>query len=644
MASAQSVRLLSSSTPPPPPPSLDAPPLSRVEESSARAFQRDLFLYWSYVRANQPLNLTMKGELYKRDLVGINDSLLVRETIGAGVTESSFPRLVFLRDMLGALGLLQRGETSGEVTAAADAAFFQLEPAERLKRCFEVYATGAWINELAWYPSVYRDAQSAAPLPAPALVGDARRAVFLHLKAVADWAGIAALLKRIQHLDYEFLFKRQAQQRASPYYYGPPPHPYTANGNPLRWQFNGVANESDGWERVEGGFIRNIVTWPLFWMGLTDLAYAESGGKAAGAGGSQPRPDATAAPVACRLTPVGAWLLGAGPAPDIPVEGGQVILQPNFQITAFDPISDAVLMTLGLFAERLSVDRTAEFRLTRASVYAGQKQNWHVARVKAYLQEQTGAPVPANVDRTLDEWQAQHERITIHPHISLIHAAAPADLDTVMGDPQLARRIAARPGPTVAWLVDQGSMDGMVETLLARERLPLVTRRSPGQAGEGDRLPPGSVVAGEDGRLRFTVPAADLYLHGHLARFADPDGEGYRLTPASVGRAARSGLGAPEVLAALQQVLRDPLPQALDLRIRAWSGHYGEAALQQVTLLQVQDAATLKELLADPDLGPLLKPFKPTASHPLALVTAEDLQRVRGLLTERGVDLNGRLR
>ena len=55
------------------------------------------------------------------------------------------------------------------------------------------------------------------------------------------------------------------------------------------------------------------------------------------------------------------------------------------------------------------------------------------------------------------------------------------------------------------------------------------------------------VEASETGRVRLLAARPSLYLHGHLAAFADPAGDGgYQISAESVARAARAGLTAPD--------------------------------------------------------------------------------------------------
>jgi hypothetical protein len=85
------------------------------------------------------------------------------------------------------------------------------------------------------------------------------------------------------------------------------------------------------------------------------------------------------------------------------------------------------------------------------------------------------------------------------------------------------------------------------------------------------------------------------------------------------------------------------VPAALTRRIRAWAKHYGAAALEPVTLLQLRDQATLTELLADPELAALLQPFRPNPSKALARLKPADVEKLRALLADRGLDLDDKL-
>ncbi len=590
--------------------------ISSIQESSARTFQRDLYIYWSFVRDRTP-NLTLKGEIDKRTLREINAALLVRSDLDKAGGENDQPRLRFLRGILSQMKLIARKD-GRSLAAEAAPRFFTLLPVERVRLTFETWRDSGAFNELIMLPAEVRPKViQDVFFPAPAPVISARQFVLQRVEklAVNGWVARKGLVEAVRDMDYEFLFARHARPR---YYYGLV-NTYAFGNNPLGLEFPGVIDEESGWENVEANLIQDIIHGPLFWMGLVDLGWE----------GPQ-----TGSPSGFRLTPLGLWLFKLGPQPQIPAEGGQVIVQPNLHIIALDPIQEATLINLDHFAERLTAERAVEYQLTRKSVYHGQQSGWEVPRIKDFLAGQTGMELPANVARTLDEWQAQYERILIRPHLALAHGS-PMIIDSLAGDPQTGAAITSHPLPELALLKNKQVIPKMVKALHARDILPLVISRP--------AVEPGSVTASAGGEIRLILRAPSLYLHGHLAPFADPAGEGYRITAASVERAASAGLTALDIIARLQAIHSGPLPELLMRRIRAWSRHYGTAALEELVLFQVKDNETLSELLDDPEVGPLLEPFTPSESKALARVRSTDLAKLRGLLAERGIELNRHL-
>jgi hypothetical protein len=602
--------------PPPLPEREEVPPrVKTTREGSARTFQRELYLYWGFIRDHTPF-LTAKDELSKKALREVNALLLTRHELQSGESENDHPRLRFLRQLLIALELCILSE-GRNLSVSDKPEFFALSPAERVKKTYESWLQGNCFNELLLLPKEHLPrSTSVALFPPHSDVASGRKMVIEQIRKLSPkgWLSFDRLVEQVRMMDYEFLFKRPPP---NPYYYSL--HPYDLSYNPMNLSFQGIFREEDGWEKIEANFIRGIVSGPLHWMGLADLGWEK--------GESEPA-------TAFRLTALGLWLLKLGPPPEIPSEGGRVIVQPNLHIIALDPIQEATLVILDCFAERLSAERAVEYRLTRASVYAGQQADWDVKRIKEFLQQHTGAELPANVARTLDEWQTQHERIVIRPHVPLAHGS-PKVLNVLENDRRTAQHLTSRPLPEVALLKTPQSMSKTVELLRSQEILPLITRR--------ETVQPNSVTVTAQGEMHFTVPTPSLYLHGHLAAFADPLGKGYRITPTSVARAARAGIAAPQIIERLQIVHSGALPEELMRRIRAWAKHFGDAALEEITLMQVRDEQVLEELFSDPDVGPLLQRFNPRQSKALARVRTADLEKLRTLLSERGIETTNKL-
>jgi hypothetical protein len=283
---------------------------------------------------------------------------------------------------------------------------------------------------------------------------------------------------------------------------------------------------------------------------------------------------------------------------------------------------------LDRFAERLSAERAVEYRLTRASVYTGQLTGWDAARIKSTLEQYSGAELPANVARTLEEWQTQHERIVIHPKVTLMHGDAKL-IEQL--EKEMKGAITMRPMPDVALVKNHQFIPKIADRLRTWETWPVINLKPVAQSN--------SVQVTESGEVRFINRLPSLYLHGHLAAFAEQDQDAYRITPASVQRAVRNGMTAPEILRRLETVNLGGVPEKLARSIRAWAKHYGSASLTPVVLLQMNDESALKELLADVEVGKLMKRFSSNQGGAYATVLPENVAKLRKLLIERGVDL-----
>jgi len=329
---------------------------------------------------------------------------------------------------------------------------------------------------------------------------------------------------------------------------------------------------------------------------------------------------AGAFPTFYRLTPTGAWLLGLGEQVTAANEGGRVIVQPNFQIVALEPIEDELLMTLDEFAEFEGGDQALTYRLTRESVYCGQCARWDAARIAAYLAQAVGAPLPQNVKRTLEELDALCRRITFHRNVALLQADAPETLDALLAEPALA--VALPAGPVqVVW-----------DMLQNAGRLPNFT---PG-TDAGDAA--ASLIADEEGRIELAARAPNIYAYGAVAAFVEwDDARHARITPGSVRAAVKAGVAVPDILQRLKSVQRGDLPPGLATRIKAWGKYYGDAR-GAISLIEFRVDAARAELLADPVQRPYLTRFN-AGGRPLAAVRAGDIERVCALLAERGIEV-----
>src|SRR5205085_10620243 len=143
---------------PAPPPTAQGLKVEHEHPGSARTFQRDLYLYWSFVRET-PFRLTLKGQPPKPVLKTLAGKLLDRVETDRSPDETGQPRLRFVRLLLQQLGLLSvSSERDLRVTGRAD--FFSLAPLERVQHSFETWRAGGSYIEFGLLPPSVRPADS----------------------------------------------------------------------------------------------------------------------------------------------------------------------------------------------------------------------------------------------------------------------------------------------------------------------------------------------------------------------------------------------------------------------------------------------------------------------------------------------------
>jgi hypothetical protein len=613
-----------------PPPSqreLGEPEIQHILNGSARICQRDLYLIWSIGR-EMPLQLTNNQLLRSADLKRIAPQLLMPEKLATGKKEGDYRRIFFLRRLLTALGLFRAGQPPAGQTleAVPDPSLLSLEPTDRVRASFQTWRDGAWWNEL-WTTAPTRAGQGTADF-APKEVVRARGKILdtliLLAKSGREWIGLEEISDYLHDHDYEFLIDRTTaeHQYTYSYYNRTPASPYAYNTLNWTWE-KYLRDEEAGWEGVEAVFIRAVLTEGLYWLGLLDLGYLRP---VTPAGGSAP--DGL---LAVRLTDMGHWLLLGDKVPEIPAESGRVILQPNFHIFAFDPISDSVLAKLDSFAVRLRAERAVEYEITRESVYRAQQAGHRAGDLIAWLTKITAAPVPQNVGRTMQEWQEAFEQLVIRPRVGWVQAASPEAIDALLALPGLQTVILKRVTPT-SLLIRADKADDIELALLIAGELP-------GRASRPEDARRASITIASDGAIAFAHAVPSLYVYGYLHPFVDETAAGWRITGDSVARARAANLDALAIIRELETLALGGVPPLLQRRIKAWCKHFGDASLSRVTLLRFRDQPTTDELLADPELQPYLQPFHPEAKLGLVAVIAENIETVRTLLAERGVEL-----
>ena len=595
-------------------------PLTSPKEigEGLRALQRTLYLYWSHVAAlREGLPLVNSGLLSRSALRQVVELWGPEGQIEQIRTEQDVPCLLFIRLLLMQLGLLQ--ERQGAVHAAAAEIFFSQPVLERARRCYRLWLETPFWNELGHLPEVVVRPGPAPLDPAHEEVVRARRVLMGRIldEQPGAWYELSAFIARTKLYTPYLLFPRQ---------YGPRAERYSLGSNPYGWDFRlrrGWLTHREGWHLVEGGFIRAVVLGPLRWLGLVDV-------------------NSEANPTAFRLT-AGITLVTSDSPPEVEdVPWGRLIVQPNFEMVALAPVSEALLIKLDRFAERLGLEHIAQYRITKASVTRAIQMGLHADTIQQILEEATGGEeVPQNVRYSLVEWERQARRIELWQGATLLEVDNPALLDALFADEEASHMLGRRLSPILAEVAPH-QLSTLQEMLWRRDYLPALVsapvQDNPLEHGRfGAREPQWKLH--EDGLLQPLYAVTDLYLAAEIERVSERDEvTGWRkITPSIIQRACRAGLSLDVLIRFLQQYCEGGVPGSFLIRLKLWGGGYGEQPgiqVEQAPLLYLP-AEVLQDLLADEELQHLLG-TEVAQQGRLVRVSPRNLERVVELLKDRG--------
>ncbi len=588
---------------------------TQIVRGSSQTFLRDLGRYGRYLRRKGKLPLTTQNQLYKDDLKAIAAEMSFPTDLGSGKKETDNGRLYFLRGLLPKVQLAQQRYASEGLTAVPNSRFWQMDMADRAELAFR-----AWQDEGAWYelPNLRHFQRGSRTDFAPKGLVDVRKAIVRHITQMSTgWVSASELIDTIKSEEYGFFIKERKVSRWS-YYGSYTSLPYEGSNNPYGVTFGNFKDEKEGWNKVEADLINHVIAGPLHWMGLVDLGYMQK--PPVDLNGNQ-KVDGY------RLTPMGEWLLGLGPKPEFATGEGNVVVQPNFEIVVMAPFDDEILLALDHFARAIKEgDHVITYEINRASVYNGQKNEWPVARVITWLESISKQPLPQNIRRSLEEWEALHQRITIRQHVSLLETAVPDVADQL--EPVLTGAV-RRATPTVFLSKQKG--DHLAGILRQAGWPPLRTLG-------GVMAAPNSIIIDRDGRVTYTHRTPSIYAQGIIAPLSVETGHGRELTPTQVKANISGKDGLEKLLASLSAIHSGPLPEALVIKLKAWSHYYGNARQETLTLIEFKDVPTRDELVQDAELGQYLAPFN-APNRALAIVHPLHEETVHTLLAERGIKI-----
>lgn len=358
------------------------------------------------------------------------------------------------------------------------------------------------------------------------------------------------------------------------------------------------------WQKLERPWIERALTSWVFFLGLIEL----------GLEGDRP--------VSLRLSDLGRAVLRGedGDQGDAQPSDAAWVVQPDFEVLVYlDHATPAQVAFVEGHAERAQVQaHIARYRFTRDSVQRGLQSGTTLDQLLATLDAGASAALPQNVQTTLREWAAQHQRITLRRSGSVLEFPSAAARDVAL-------------------------QAGLAGTAVG-ERFILVE-------GSASELPysridyahalPACLSANEDGTLRLSRKAPDLLLRPQLGRWAEPvDDTSWRLTADSVARAIRAGGTITGLLAWLRERLIHPPLPLLVLVLRSWAGKPPAVDLAAVVVLRCKHAESFAAIAGSALLAPYLRGV---LAPDLLLVDSAQLPALRERLAWAGLAISDTL-
>ncbi|MHB1561886.1 MAG: helicase-associated domain-containing protein, partial [Isosphaeraceae bacterium] len=617
----------------------------------------------------EPIRQTQTGALYKRDRERVAED----PVLAGGVSDAlaPLPDLAAFWLALGQrVGVVERDETGQRITAASPS--FWSDNAFHLP---QMIATG-WLALRGWLetsgaaagdapgPSASASASASASSSSSSFVssfgpGDSalpylRPAVLLWLATMeeSEWVTLDDLAAHLAARCPDWDRERLADDAGTG---GDVVTAGTATSSTsLSPSRRGSAARKRGRAEVEAprgpGLLASILLGVAYPLGLVRAGEESGSGRRA-----------------VQLTPLGRYVLAAGPTPPPrPTFEQFLFVQPNFEVIAYrQGLTPLLVGRLSRFAWWSQIGAALELRLTRESIVLGLDSGLTADAMLEFLTRHGQRTLPAGVADAVRTWATRRERVTYYAAATLIEFASCADRDAAL---------AAWPSPSGP-ASDDGRVDrdrdrdgGHEPPSAVGDRFLLVDdeRTIPfdrfRMAGSRDyRRPPEVCMTVEpDGVTLVLDPArADLLIDAELARFADEQPAAGRGTGADSASTAADAIRRRFVViaASLRRgldrglTLHDlddwyvrrtggEIPPAVRLLLTAMAPRVPRLKAARMRVLTLPGPALLDGLLQHPATSPWLgERLGPTA----VVVPDEHVDSLRRALDELGlaIDLDG---
>ncbi len=185
----------------------------------------------------------------------------------------------------------------------------------------------------------------------------------------------------------------------------------------------------ESWDRVEGALLADLLTGPLYWLGIVDLT-------------------PMGADVACRLTESGARFLGRAPDIAESLPAAPILIRPDFSVELPDAASLYTQFQVERFAE-FEGSAPRRYRLTVGSVGRALTRGVRVDQILAFLQKSSQGSIPAHVVGHLEAWAQRYGQVDVE-EVALVRTKSERAMQELRALPETRSLIGQQLSPTTA--------------------------------------------------------------------------------------------------------------------------------------------------------------------------------------------------
>ncbi len=341
---------------------------------------------------------------------GRSTAAMLRTSLESNLRDADDARFDFMLHTADRAQLVKLAGQRLKPDARLSTEWLQAAEFDQLRRLFE-----AWRNDPTWSDLEHVTSlqlERAVSIRADAVATRAAILEALHAAVPQAWHTVETLVQRLKGQSPDFLRTDFDTDYVRA----------TEGGEYLRG--------FTAWERVEGALIRAVLTGPLYWLGIVNLAAGDQ-------------------TLAFSLTPRGAMLLG------LEAELANHRQAQHFTVRANATLDVAALRRYDRFkaariAELIAIDGdTYRYRLTPSSLARAVSQKIDAAKVIDFLSRASGQALPPSLAKAIQRWSRKGTEVKVERAV-IVRVKDAAILKRLQESPKT-RNISIEPlGPTAA--------------------------------------------------------------------------------------------------------------------------------------------------------------------------------------------------